>query len=146
MLDHTIDLGITAMRSLTLNAFASLDSVDALEGDAQLRRGIIMAAQQYIAGHISNPALSTAEIAAGIGCSRTTLYRAFAELGIAVSDYIREQRLQRFLKLLQQSPPHQTIAALALQCGFADVTNFNKIFRRRFGMSPTEARRAGALV
>lgn len=146
MLDHTIDLGITAMRSLALDSFDSLDSLAAREDDAQVRRGILLSARQYIAAHIANPALSTTEIAAAIGCSRTTLYRAFADMGIAVSDYIREQRLQRFLKLLQQSSPHQTITELALKCGFADVTNFNKIFRRRFGMSPSEVRRAGILV
>src|SRR5690606_38064457 len=144
--DYTIDLGITAMRSLALDSFDSLDSLAAREDDAQVRRGILLSARQYIAAHIANPALSTTEIAAAIGCSRTTLYRAFADMGIAVSDYIREQRLQRFLKLLHQSSPHQTITELALKCGFADVTNFNKIFRRRFGMSPSEVRRAGILV
>jgi AraC-like DNA-binding protein len=39
-------------------------------------------------------------------------------------------------------PDHdrQTIAALAYEAGFGDLSYFNRAFRRRFGMTPGEAR------
>jgi AraC-like DNA-binding protein len=34
--------------------------------------------------------------------------------------------------------------ALALECGFGDVSNFNRAFRSEFGVSPREYARHGA--
>jgi AraC-like DNA-binding protein len=33
-----------------------------------------------------------------------------------------------------------TIAALALRAGFADLSYFNRAFRRRYGVSPSDIR------
>ena len=32
------------------------------------------------------------------------------------------------------------VADIAMLCGFADVPTFNRMFKRRFGMTPSEAR------
>ena len=31
---------------------------------------------------------------------------------------------------------HETVLDIALQCGFGDVSNFNRAFRAEFGLSP----------
>jgi AraC-like DNA-binding protein len=37
-----------------------------------------------------------------------------------------------------------TVSAIAFAAGFGDLSHFNRSFRRRFGASPTEVRRAGS--
>jgi transcriptional regulator GlxA family with amidase domain len=60
---------------------------------------------------------------------------------------LRELRLQRAQSLIAQSP-RLHVGALAWRCGFAGPSDFSKLFRARFGLSPTEwhqrARPAGA--
>jgi AraC-like DNA-binding protein len=34
----------------------------------------------------------------------------------------------------------RTVSAIALEAGFGDVSYFNRRFRRRYGMSPSDAR------
>ena len=52
---------------------------------------------------------------------------------------LREIRLQRARSLIEQSP-RLNVGALAWRCGFADPSGFSKLFRTRFGLSPTEWR------
>ncbi len=60
---------------------------------------------------------------------------------------LRELRLQRAQALIARSP-RLHVGALAWRCGFASPSDFAKLFRARFGLSPTEwhqrARPAGA--
>src|SRR5690606_7017482 len=64
----------------------------------------------------------------------------FADNHLTVAAYIREQRLQRLHQLLQTADRNIPLAILAERCGLWNVTNVSKAFRKRFGMSPSEAR------
>ncbi|PWL16520.1 hypothetical protein DKP76_17195 [Falsochrobactrum shanghaiense] len=57
-----------------------------------------------------------------------------------VQGYIRELRLQQLLRLLQKEQANVPINMLAQRCGFYNTPNVNRVFRNRFGMSPSEAR------
>jgi transcriptional regulator GlxA family with amidase domain len=51
-------------------------------------------------------------------------------------------RVERFRGLLQQDKLRQSsIAALAMQCGFADAAHATRTFRNSFGTTPREFRR-----
>src|SRR5690606_41963770 len=89
------------------------------EGAAGGRRALCLAAQRYIDPNLSRPALDAATLALAIGCSRATLYRAFADHGLTVVGYIREQRLQKFHRLLKTAAKGGPIAVLAEQCRLA---------------------------
>ncbi|RFA27796.1 hypothetical protein CAI21_14395 [Alkalilimnicola ehrlichii] len=102
--------------------------------------GVFLAARQLINRYLSNPELGPAFLLEKLGCSRATLYRAFARQGETVSGFIREQRLQRVHRLLRQAPEHATIAEIARRCGFLDSASFSRQFRQRFGMPPRECR------
>jgi transcriptional regulator GlxA family with amidase domain len=39
---------------------------------------------------------------------------------------------------------HLGIADIAFACGFGDISNFNRMFRRRFGDTPSGVRAAAA--
>lgn len=104
--------------------------------------GLLAAAQRYIRHHLADQHINPARVAAAIGCSRSLLYRLFSENELTVQGYIRELRLQQFLRLLQKEKGNVPVHTLALRCGFYDVPNVNRVFRRRFGMTPSEARAA----
>ncbi|MCI2810150.1 helix-turn-helix domain-containing protein [Eoetvoesiella caeni] len=113
-----------------------------LQGTERSSAGLFAAAQRYIKRHLPIPELSPDAVAAAIGCSRSTLYRLFDDQELSVQGYIRELRLQQFLHLLQQENRTLPIQTLALRCGLYDWSNVSRLFRQRFGMSPSEARAA----
>lgn len=107
--------------------------------------GLFAAAQRYIRRHLVNPDLAPDAVAAAIGCSRATLYRLFAERELTVQSHIRELRLQQFIRLLQKENKAVPIQILAMRCGLYDESNVSRMFRKRFGMSPSEVRAAARL-
>ena len=65
----------------------------------------------------------------------------FESEGVRVGRYLREQRLLRAYQLLTGPfAGGRSITAIAYECGFNDLSYFNRSFRRRFGLTPTEAR------
>lgn len=85
------------------------------------------------------PAL--ASLAALAAMSRSHFSRTFhAVAGIPLRDYVRDLRLKRALELMWAS--RLSLSAIATEAGFYDLPHFNKAFRHRFGMSPTQFRLA----
>jgi AraC-like DNA-binding protein len=69
----------------------------------------------------------------------------FEEEGTTFTAYTLEMRLKRSHAMLSDLRyAHWTIGAIALEAGFADLSYFNRTFRRRYGASPSDVR-AGAL-
>ena len=104
------------------------------------RSAYFVAAKRYIDADLADAELDPAQIAAGVGCSRATLYRAFAQHGLTVAGYVREVRLREAMHRLRAAPADTPIHAVAVQCGFNNLSNFRSAFRDRFGMSPREVR------
>lgn len=97
--------------------------------------------QNYIDTHLSSPDLTPHNLAARFYVSRARLYRLFAPLG-GLASYIREQRLQRALvSLSHPANRNRYISEIAASVGFFDEAHFSRLFRRTFGISPTDARR-----
>jgi AraC-like DNA-binding protein len=59
-----------------------------------------------------------------------------------IAQYIQQQRLLEAHALLGNVANKQSITALADDFCFADVSSFSRAFRREFGYSPSDARRA----
>jgi AraC family transcriptional regulator len=62
--------------------------------------------------------------------------------GVTPHQYILRLRLQRAAVRLGTEPTK--IVDIALECGFGDVSNFNRTFRAEFGVSPRAWRRLGS--
>jgi AraC-like DNA-binding protein len=74
----------------------------------------------------------------GIGGSR--LRHLLRDLvGMSLSRFRTECRLQVAARLLAHS--HKRVSEIAYQVGFSDLAYFDKVFRKRFGVSPTRYRR-----
>lgn len=100
-------------------------------------------ARAHIASSLHDPALSPAGVARAQGVSLRLLQRLFARQGQQLAECIAEQRLQRCRAALQDpSRAGHSITEIALDWGFNDPGHFAKVFRRRFGCSPSQARRS----
>jgi AraC-like DNA-binding protein len=58
--------------------------------------------------------------------------------GKTVSDYIIDTRLGYASRLLVDS--HTNVAEICYSCGFNNISNFNRIFKKKKGCSPTAFR------
>lgn len=140
LFEQTANLALFALERLGQNG-----DTPAAEEDSAGQAGLFAAAQRYIDRNLTHPALGSAAIAQALGCSRATLYRAFRRQGLAVQGFIRDRRLEQFLQALQSAPAQVPIHRLAERCGLYDTPNVGQMFRRRFGMSPSEARALAAV-
>jgi AraC-like DNA-binding protein len=82
-----------------------------------------------------------AALATMAAMSRSHFSRTFhAVAGISLRDYVRDLRLKRAHDLMRTS--RHSLSSIAIESGFYDLPHFNKAFRHRFGMSPTQFRLA----
>jgi AraC-like DNA-binding protein len=101
----------------------------------------LRAIKQDIADRLGDPGLSTAAIASRQGINPRYVQRLFELEGTTFTDYVLGQRLAFAYRLL--SDPLRAgakISAIALDAGFGDLSYFNRTFRRRYSVAPSELR------
>ncbi|WP_425515537.1 helix-turn-helix domain-containing protein [Microvirga antarctica] len=112
----------------------------------RLADGFHRAAHLFIERECSDPHLTPDSVVLSLGCSRASLYRVFLRHGESISAAIWEARLSRALLLLgSSSNRHLSIAEIAFRSGFVEQTSFSRMFKRRFSVTPRDAREHRAL-
>jgi AraC-like DNA-binding protein len=99
-------------------------------------------ALQYVYANLASP-LTVDMLARVAGLSRAHFSRSFANLtGLAPAEFVLQERMKRAAKLMiaNRELPIKEIAALT---GIPDNNYFSKVFRRIYGVSPTEFRTTG---
>ena len=82
-----------------------------------------------------------AAIAAAAGFSPNHLSKRFRETaGIGVHEYLVFVRLQH--AALELITTGDTITQIALRCGFSDSNYFKDVFKKKYGMTPRDYRKA----
>jgi AraC-like DNA-binding protein len=91
---------------------------------------------------VRNAALPLDQLAARHGISPRYVQMLFEEAGTTFSDFALERRLDAARTMLT-SPRYVTwsVTAIALEAGFGDVSHFNRRFKRRYLMTPSDMRR-----
>lgn len=75
------------------------------------------------------------------GLSRRQTQRMFASSGTTFSEFVLDQRLLLARRLLRhESARYRKVSDVALSVGFSDLSYFNKSFKRRFGVTPSDVR------
>ncbi len=122
------------------------------EGQHQIaNRGLkaarLQAIKAYAVRNLTDGALSIGAAAASQGLSRRQVQLLFEEDGDTFSAFVQQSRLNLVHTLLKD-PAHgrKSISAVALDCGFSDVSHFNHAFRRAYGATPSDIRRQGRLA
>jgi AraC family transcriptional regulator len=95
----------------------------------------------YIGSHLDRP-LPLDKLADVAAFSPFHFHRIFkAMMGEGVNEYAARLRLERAAVLLKNNPG-ASITEISYECGFSSSANFARAFKRHFGSSPTEFRRA----
>lgn len=97
--------------------------------------------ENYIEDNLHDSELSVDRVAAALGLSRATLYRAFAPLD-GVSREILRRRLIRLRTALTQPDDLRSVAALGFDFGFASESHCSRSFKAAFGITPGQFRAA----
>jgi transcriptional regulator GlxA family with amidase domain len=122
-------------------AGATRDAEEAAAVDGGVRAARLQAIKQDIVLHLERPDLSVAALAERHGCTPRLVQRLFEEAGSTFTEYVLAERLGRAHRLLADPRRrNDKISAVAFDCGFGDVSYFNRMFRRRFGAAPSEVR------
>lgn len=99
-----------------------------------LERGIAYADRCF-----GDSAVNSQSIAETLGVSLRQLQRAFALAGTTPTDYLLKKRMEKACQMLslraRQNNP-ELVSTIAYQCGFNDVSYFNRQFRRLFNCAP----------
>jgi AraC-like DNA-binding protein len=96
----------------------------------------------YIATHFRDPALAPDEIAAAVHISTRYLHKLFEGERQTVALYLRGLRLERARNdLLDPRLAQRSVAAIAHDCGFGDISGFNRVFKAAYGLNPSDLRR-----
>ena len=87
--------------------------------------------------HLSDSDFNVDMLTREVGISRAQLHRKMKELtGLPVSEFIRNIRLEQAVRLLKEQKINVTQVAYSV--GFSNVAHFSTVFRKQFGVSPSE--------
>ncbi|CCH29754.1 helix-turn-helix domain-containing protein [Actinosynnema sp. NPDC047251] len=101
---------------------------------------LVARVRAFIDGHLADPALCPAAVAAAHHISTRHLHRLFAGQDLGVAAWIRRRRLERSRHdLTARTEPVHVVAA---RWGFTDPAHFSRLFRSTYGMTPTDYRHA----
>ena len=126
---HTLSL-CTGARTLATTSYAKVN----IEDDS--RR--ILRVKKYISDNYMYE-LRLKSLADLANMSESAFCRFFKlHTGRRLSDYIIDIRLGYATRLLIDTT--ETIAEISFKCGYNNMSNFNRIFKRKKGCSPTEFR------
>ena len=97
--------------------------------------------QAHVLDRLDDNSLTIASVARRFGLSAKLVQRLFERAGMTFTGFVLEQRLLLARRLLSSLESRQDkIGAIAYAAGFGDLSYFNRAYRRRFGMTPSEWR------
>ena len=109
-----------------------------------LRAARLSAIKGDIIGRLDEEGLAVTGIARRHGVTPRYIQMLFESEGTTFTEYVLEQRVKDAnRRLADPGRDERTISAIAFDVGFGNLSYFNRVFRNRFGMTPSNARRAG---
>lgn len=112
----------------------------AIAGDNSQTPPVVLRARQFIEAHLNEPT-TIKQIARRLGFSPSHFCRVFKKAtGRTLSEYVARVRFERARTLLRN--PSRRMRAVAYQSGFGSISQFNSVFRRQAGQSPTAYRKS----
>jgi len=130
---HLMDLA-----SLGLGARGELALAAQRGGLRAVRLSAVLA---ILGRRFAEPDFSAHKLAAAAGLSERYVNELLYEAGASFTSRLNELRLRKAAELLAHRGERR-ISDIAFECGFNDLSYFNRCFRRRFGLTPSAARGA----
>ncbi len=105
------------------------------------RGGLRQRITAYILENLTDPEMTPQSVAAAHDISASYLHKLFHSTGTSVNRLIIERRLSMCMERLKNPAlDGLTITEIAFQSGFSNAAHFSSRFRKRYGISPREAR------
>ena len=104
-----------------------------------VRAAHISRVEKFIRENLKNPDLSPDLIAENCGISKRYLHDLFKDVNGTVSQRIRDHRLIAARDRLAAAPG-LPISEVSYRFGFADQAQFSRLFKTKFGMTPSAFR------
>jgi AraC-like DNA-binding protein len=122
-------------------ALAATGDVAGARNARGVRAARLRAIKADIVEQLDREDVSVATFAARHRMPERYVRRLFEEDGMTFTEFVLEQRLARARQILiNPCRTHQKISAIAAEAGFNNLSYFNQSFRRRFGVTPSDAR------
>lgn len=99
--------------------------------------------RRYIEENIGNADANVDDMAEAAAVSRSTLNRRLrSQLGISAAQLLIEARMQRAEQLLRDCDGESPlpVAEIAGLCGYSDVQYFQRVFKKKHGLTPVDFR------
>ena len=85
--------------------------------------------------------ITVTDIAKRLNLERSYFSTIFKKsVGVSPQQYLGEFRLNKAAKLLISQ--HMSVSEAAYATGYTDIVNFSRMFKKHFGMSPTEYKKS----
>jgi AraC-like DNA-binding protein len=132
---HIVDLIV-----LALGAEGDARALAQGRGGREARRAAVL---REIELRLQEPSLSAAAVAVSLGVTPRYVHVLLEETGHSFMEHVLERRLEKIAEDLRDPlQGDRRITDIAFAAGFADLSHFNRTFRRRFGETPSQMRGA----
>ena len=109
-----------------------------------LRAARLHSIKNWALTHLSDPSLCVAAAAAAQGLSTRYVQILFAEAGLTFSEFVLTKRLRFVHRYLRnRALDARPISSIAYDCGFSDLSYFNRAFKAAYGETPSDVRSRG---
>ena len=136
-------LAVTHIHDLIAVALGATREAQAIAEGRGLAAARFRAVMADIAAHLGDNDLSAVTVARRQGVTPRYIHKFLEKEGQSFSAIVLDRRLAHAHRLLSgTSPTLHSISSVAFGVGFGDLSYFNRTFRRRYGVTPSEIRRA----
>ncbi|MFQ3453897.1 helix-turn-helix transcriptional regulator [Bradyrhizobium sp. UFLA01-814] len=97
---------------------------------------------QFICSNLARDRLRALHAAKEFKCSSRTIHRTCADNGTTFRKLLMESRLS--VAAYRLSMEEERISEVAYSSGFASLPHFSRLFKARFGLTPSDYRRISA--
>jgi len=106
---------------------------------SKARQDLFDTVMDFIQNNLDHPELGPGFLANTYHISTRYLHLLFAEKGLSVSHCILDKRLEQCRRqLVHMNPYKDSITRIAFQWGFNDSSHFSRVFKKKYGVSPSE--------
>jgi AraC-like DNA-binding protein len=111
------------------------------------RSALYQRCASFIRNEMANPDLDPQTTAEANGISTRYLHKIFQEAGQSFGEFLRSARLERCRRnLCDPGSSALPIGEIAYRAGFRSQSHFSKLFKKRFALSPADARAAACFA
>jgi AraC-like DNA-binding protein len=134
-------LAVSHIHDLLILAIDSVGDAREQAANRGLKAARLRRIKAHVNQHLGPGELSIEAVADAQALTQRYIQRLFEAEGTTFSVFVGQQRLARAYRLL--GDPRRTdltVGAIARDCGFGNVSHFNRLFRRLYGSTPSDVR------